>query len=583
VTLHGTDMPSQAKGERLFDRLERQEQASRAAGGVFVPVDDFGLYCVLANEIAQAMATAAERRGLVILGDAVTCREVDAIDTVRRLAERAYHFGDTIPREWAVAPNTLLCEPQGEVTRDDRFFVSVSPNLSFAILGVAHEKGEDGQPTFRGGWTGQPDVVSQIAAAILRSSGRSEDPALPVFTSSEPIEHAYACSVRLMRHMVRRLSSRQRDIAQTKDDLSSVLNILKAISAQRRAHDILYVFVDQIAQIVGMSRCSVVRVWGGETTGHVLASHEDANVHDLAIDLDKYPEIHRSMETRDKVVINDVLQDPLTRPFAKDLRRSGITSLVVIPIVLFDQNVGSFLLRTARANGPFSMREIGFCEIVAEAAANALERAHLFETVQRANERLEFLAITDGLTGLYNHRFFRDRLDEEFERARRYELPLSCLMIDVDNFKDVNDTYGHLTGDSILREIALRTTQMVRKSDMVARYGGEEFIVIMPQTGREGARAEAERIRREIGSRPYDGLPEDTRVTVSIGVATYDRESMADCEEMLRIADLALYEAKRAGKDCIAVGEMPSATANETAAVAPEPPPTDPAPTKTTG
>ncbi|HEO70262.1 MAG TPA: sensor domain-containing diguanylate cyclase, partial [Candidatus Hydrogenedentes bacterium] len=398
---------------------------------------------------------------------------------------------------------------------------------------------------------GQYGAVTRIAETILGSTSRASAVAFPKPLAAEHAEQVYACTVRLVAHMARRLSSRERDVAQDKADLSSVLHILKAISSKRCAHDILYVFVQQIARVVPMRRCSVVRVWGGEQRGHVLASHEDPSVRDLVIELSKYPEIVEAMEQRDKVVVNDVLKDPRTKPFAAELAHSGITSLVVIPLVLFDQNVGSLVLRGARGAGPFSTREISFCEIVAEAAANALERANLFEGLQRVNERLEVLAVTDDLTGLYNHRYFRERLEEECARAQRYQLPLSCIILDVDDFKRVNDTYGHLTGDCVLREIAARTSQMVRKSDIVARYGGEEFVVIMPQTDLEGAHTQAERIRKGICEKPFDGLPEDDRVTVSIGTAVFDTQTMQDCEALIRTADEALYEAKKAGKNCV--------------------------------
>jgi two-component system cell cycle response regulator len=367
-------------------------------------------------------------------------------------------------------------------------------------------------------------------------------------------ETTLACATRLMALLARQLTLRHRDVAMDKDDLFSVLSILKAVSAERRAHDILFVFVEQIARAVRMDRCSVVRVWGGDQRGHVLASHEDESITDLAIDMQKYPELRRSMETRQKVIINDTRRDPLTRPFFQDIAKADIQSIIVIPVVLFDQNVGSFLLRAARKKGTFSLREISFCEIVAEAAANALERAHLFESIQKANERLEVLAITDGLTGLYNHRYFRQRLEEEFERARRYSLPLSCMILDVDNFKHFNDTYGHLLGDSVLRGVAACTLQTTRKSDIVARYGGEEFVVIMPQTGIEGASAEAERVRKEICHWPFEGVSEASAVAVSIGVSIFDRETMPDCEALLRVADGALYQAKREGKNRVCVG-----------------------------
>jgi two-component system cell cycle response regulator len=192
---------------------------------------------------------------------------------------------------------------------------------------------------------------------------------------------------------------------------------------------------------------------------------------------------------------------------------------------------------------------------VAEAASNALERAHLFEQVQRANQQLERLAITDGLTRLYNHRYFMQRLEEEFHRAVRYRLPLSCILFDVDDFKRINDTFGHLKGDQVLREIADRTSRCVRRTDLLARYGGEEFVVLLPQTDLEGARIEADRLREHISDKPYAGLPSDWRITVSIGVSTLRHEYMRLAEDILRAADLALYHSKTTGKDRVSFHE----------------------------
>src|SRR5690606_37222305 len=318
--------------------------------------------------------------------------------------------------------------------------------------------------------------------------------------------------------------------------------------------DILFVFVESIARVVPMTRCSIVRVWGGDDVGHVLASHEDKSVNDLPISLNKYPELQRALDDSQKIVISDVLKDPLTQPFSEDLNRANIRSIVVVPIVLFDETVGSLLLRGARSDGPFTSREISFCEIVAEAAANALERAHLFESIQKANEGLELLAVTDGLTGLYNHRYFRDRLADEFERATRYKLPLACLILDVDNFKRIHDTFGHLRGDSVLKEIPARVMRSVRRPDIVARDGGEEIVVIMPQTGAQGAVAQAERIRRKIGELPFGEANNAIRVTVSIGAGVLQHGVMQDCEALIREADSALYDAKAAGKNKVVLG-----------------------------
>ena len=127
------------------------------------------------------------------------------------------------------------------------------------------------------------------------------------------------------------------------------------------------------------------------------------------------------------------------------------------------------------------------------------------------------------------------------------------LLCDVDHFKTVNDTHGHPVGDEVLRQVAHVLQDAVRKIDISARYGGEEFVVIMPQTGLKGGRAQAERIRREIGGRPYPGLPEDKRITVSVGMALLDQSTMTDCEALIRAADSALYDAKRAGKDRVMI------------------------------
>ncbi|HNR34956.1 MAG TPA: sensor domain-containing diguanylate cyclase [Candidatus Hydrogenedentes bacterium] len=526
------------------------ERISRILGSpdTLVPVDDFALYYLLASEIAR-MAPGPLGESLILYLDEHTAMQVDAVDSTRLETRQIVVFGKP-PVPWADAGNVRTIPWLTESLGHNLFIVAVSESFSMALVCA------NGNGPFRGGWTGDRDHVFRIVAELHRMGGMGE---MPTRTIAGQHDRTMACAIRLMVLTTRQLTLRQMDIAADKNDLHSVLEILKAVSAKRRSHDILYVFVEQIARAVKMDRCSVVRVWGGNATAHVLASHEDETVSNLPIDLARYPEIRRTLETRQKVVVNDTRHDPLMRSCADDIAQAGVHSLIVIPVLLFDPVIGSFLLRAARTKDPFSLREISFCEIVAEAAANALERAHLFEGIQKANERLEYLAITDGLTGIYNHRYFRQRLEDEFERARRYNLPLSCLIMDIDGFKKVNDTFGHLQGDKILRTIATCTLQLVRKSDVVARYGGEEFVVIMPQTGLDGARVEAERIRKMIEDTRHEGLPSDHPVTVSVGVAIYDPDTMLDCEALIRVADSALYRAKREGKNRVVIGNLEGA------------------------
>jgi diguanylate cyclase len=172
------------------------------------------------------------------------------------------------------------------------------------------------------------------------------------------------------------------------------------------------------------------------------------------------------------------------------------------------------------------------------------------QALQDANEVLEQLSITDGLTKLHNHRYFQEALLREIKRVGRTREPLAMLLIDLDDFKKLNDQYGHAAGDEILIRIAQILNESVRESDILARYGGEEFVVLATGTELDGACALAEKIRQCIGESSYvlhDEHRSIVRATVSIGVAEY----LGDRKSFFQAADQALYSAKGAGKDCV--------------------------------
>ena len=192
--------------------------------------------------------------------------------------------------------------------------------------------------------------------------------------------------------------------------------------------------------------------------------------------------------------------------------------------------------------------------------ANAdLTRAN--EDLHRNNEMLEQLSFTDGLTRLHNHRFFQERMRVEIKRSDRNEEPLALLLIDIDDFKKLNDRYGHATGDEVLRRVAAVLNETVRETDLPARYGGEEFAVLAPRTDAEGAVALGEKLRSELAAErledPSIPEPRGLGVTVSVGVALYD----GDAKRFFNEADRALYQAKDAGKDCVVLfrGEVEAA------------------------
>lgn len=171
------------------------------------------------------------------------------------------------------------------------------------------------------------------------------------------------------------------------------------------------------------------------------------------------------------------------------------------------------------------------------------------------HEEIYRLTITDGLTEINNHRFLIDFLDRELARSIRHERPLSVVMFDLDRFKSVNDTYGHLCGDYVLRELSQRIRKFVRREDLFARYGGEEFAIVLVETGMPMAIDAAERIRKTVADTPFkfDGASLD--LTVSLGVAsTQGGEAGLTPMELLKRSDTLLYKAKQSGRNCVVSG-----------------------------
>jgi diguanylate cyclase (GGDEF)-like protein len=186
-------------------------------------------------------------------------------------------------------------------------------------------------------------------------------------------------------------------------------------------------------------------------------------------------------------------------------------------------------------------------------AAEELARARgAFETLESTiadNRRLMALATTDPLTRVLNRRALADRLAIEMDRARRYASELAILLIDLDFFKRINDTAGHLVGDEVLRQLAARIQAAVRTVDIVARYGGEEFVVILPETSPAGATTFADRLRMGIEAQEFPVGEANLRLTVSIGVSTFPAANVASADDLFARVDAAMYRAKQDGRN----------------------------------
>ena len=182
----------------------------------------------------------------------------------------------------------------------------------------------------------------------------------------------------------------------------------------------------------------------------------------------------------------------------------------------------------------------------------ALTIGRLLSELEEKNRELQELAYYDPLTGLPNRRFFFEHASLIFEEVKRYEKPLSLLVIDIDHFKKINDTYGHDVGDVVLKAFADVLGGIVRKSDICARFGGEEFLVLLPNTDLEGARVLAERIRATVAKKPVEHGSIVIVFTVSIGISQY-RKGMQNIDELIKEADIALYRAKEGGRNRVEV------------------------------
>lgn len=225
-------------------------------------------------------------------------------------------------------------------------------------------------------------------------------------------------------------------------------------------------------------------------------------------------------------------------------------SYICAPLTAGGQCFGVMRM-TAEGRRRFSEEEVQLFTTIAEQVAIAAQRAQLFQQVQE-------LATTDPMTGAHNYRRFREELTRELHEARRYRQPLSLLILDVDHFKQHNDTYGHPSGDQVLRRLAQVTRRCLRTVDLFARYGGEEFVVVLPQTARQGACAVAEKVRAAVEGTTFYGDPDtpEVRKTISVGVASFPEDGETD-ETLIAAADRALYRAKEGGRNRVETAAPP--------------------------
>ena len=238
-----------------------------------------------------------------------------------------------------------------------------------------------------------------------------------------------------------------------------------------------------------------------------------------------------------------LVEDVTMVPGLQRRARYRTNSFIAVPISAGHEVLGVVCVADRLDDQPFTREDLAALRTLTAPAALAMSREH----ARRNAEDLAHAAVTDPLSGLFNRRYFHERLEEELDRARRHDTTVALLMIDIDNFKGINDQFGHLAGDLVIRGVGEILKRSVRRFDLCTRFGGEEFAIVMPGSGAESSASVGERIRQRIEAfRPAEADLTDLRVTASIGMAVSEGASV---RELIARADQALYEAKHAGKN----------------------------------
>lgn len=254
-------------------------------------------------------------------------------------------------------------------------------------------------------------------------------------------------------------------------------------------------------------------------------------------------------EYKKKTGIKDIARDnaevELCDPERNMLKETKEMKLKGFESVLMESKGDKFGMFTmARSEKPFTPDEIKTCHLVAGQSSIVIDNI-------RMNEKIKRFAVADGLTGLYNHRYFQEQLEKEYSRARRFNLSLSLIMLDIDHFKLLNDSYGHQQGDVVLKGVANILRRSVRDIDLVARYGGEEFVVILPETPKKNAVIVAERIRASVEGAGFEHDGGVLEATASLGVSGHPDDDITTQLDLIAKADEAMYKAKREGRNLV--------------------------------
>lgn len=400
------------------------------------------------------------------------------------------------------------------------FIVVMDPRFSGLMASYALPGEDETHPkVYEMVWTFDPNVAFTAIEYLMGRIYAQKSSERPRFEECLNASTPHGVSLRLALTLTTKLTM----LMQRQNELEMATNrISSAISSSLEIESILQSAVDEVGSALKARKVALV-LWEEETSKpESISVYERA---DAGSDEQNESQPDTAEESADgeKGCSQVFLQGP---------------GPLEIPITYRNSVIGVLMVEDDTSGRLWEDEEELMAKTVADELAVAISHARLFKRVQ-------IQAMTDALTGLYNHRYFQERLEREIKLADRNDTHLSLVMLDLDHLKQINDTYGHRKGDAALTHVARMMRSTFRDIDICARYGGEEFVAILPQCGREDALKAAERLREAIASTPVRQIGQ---VTASIGVATYP-ESAVTQEEMIEMADRAMYVAKEAGRN----------------------------------
>jgi len=282
-----------------------------------------------------------------------------------------------------------------------------------------------------------------------------------------------------------------------------------------------------------------------------LRKHNHPFLINKIVSLNQNPPSPMVMAVRSKelILVGDI--DTHKKPIIRKSQRAfagnyKTNNCAIAPLICQDRVVGVLNLADKMESDSFDSEDIALIELLSQLVGASIGNIKLFEKIQHQ-------ATTDGLTGLANHKTFYEILEKELWRSRRYGGQISLIMVDIDNLKKINDTYGHRAGDKVIREISRRIKECIRQIDTAARYGGDEFAVILPNTPLTDAVVAAERMVDAVAHSPAIWKKEQIAVSISVGLGQYDPDT--NPEDITSGSDRALYTAKQAGKNTVRIFE----------------------------